>query len=299
MDIVLSLGAILLASIGVWLWKIGKADLIRLSLQVPGDRVSEIWAWRTPKRKSFYRISRKAIDMLEGALPLILLIATVASIICGIYFIVVGRYLIAFTLVLIGLIGLLVLIYFSFAFLSVCCSRRAPFELITSVGYVGEVDLPKKVYEGDSQRLSIILHNLDKTTLMYNESLTIQEHRDRKLITVQTFSDINVEQFLEVELYAPWMTVDGDKRQRQPLKSQKLSYRWNCYFPNSGDHSLDLVLRQVDDSNTIELGVVQHAVKVVKFDHMTQRQVWILASLAGIVSGVFAILAALNQLGWI
>jgi hypothetical protein len=163
--------------------------------------------------------------------------------------------------------------------------------------FAGEVTLPKRVYECDSQNISVDLRQAFSTSATHAEALYIQDTKSGKSVVLQFLQNNSVKEFLEIELLAAGLTVDGEKRQRQSLALQTLSYRWNGYFPNSGNHTLALMLRVVCPSGAIELGAIEHTIKVAKLDHLTKRQIWILASLAGIVSGGLAIAEALDKLG--
>nr|QNO50568.1 hypothetical protein HGEBJNHG_00043 [Methanosarcinales archaeon ANME-2c ERB4] len=245
---------------------------------------------------------RTAVDWLSTILPFVVLVGRVLGVVGGIYLLIKGYILVVLILALL-LLPLLCLVFL----------RRLPepakereiiaYAPIESVGkieyikYAGEAVLPKKVYAGDSHSISINLNPAFWIPPTGTEPLRIQDTRSGKSIVVQILRDSSLEQFLEIELLAAGLTVDGEKKQRQPLTSQPLPYCWNCHFPNSGDHRLSLILRLVSSSGTIELGVIPHSIKVVKLDHLTQRQVWIMASLAGIVSGGLAIAEVLHQLG--
>jgi hypothetical protein len=246
---------------------------------------------------------RTAVDWLSTILPFVVLVGLVLGVVGGIYLFSKG-YIWAVLILALLLLPLLHLL-----FLRRLPARPAkeeeiiayaPLESVGKIEYIkyaGEAVLPRKVYAGDSHSISINLNPAFWIPPTGTEPLRIQDTRSGKSIVVQILRDGSLEQFLEIELLAAGLTVDGGKKQRQPLTSQPLPYCWNCYFPNSGNHRLSLILRLVSSSGTIELGVIPHSIKVVKLDHLTQRQVWIMASLAGIVSGGLAIAEVLHQLG--
>ena len=163
------------------------------------------------------------------------------------------------------------------------------------IEYTGEAILPKKVYVNDSHSISINLKPISDTfpTLHSEKPLSIQDIKSGKSIILQIQRDSTLEQFLEIQLLAAGLIVDGDKIQRQSLTLPTLSYCWNCYSPNSGDHVINLIIRVVSQPYTIELGTIQHSIKVAQLDHLTQRQVqW-----AGIITGGLGISVLLQQLG--
>jgi hypothetical protein len=165
--------------------------------------------------------------------------------------------------------------------------------------YRGNGSLPTRVYEGDS---SNIVFELEKELSAFEDddwvdSLHIQETRNDLLVRLRQPSFTNDEEFLELELLAAGFLISGDQKQRQSLASSHLRYQWNCHFPNSGKHSFVIVARTVSCAHTLEIGRVEHTIKVAKLDHLTQRQMWALATLAGIVSGALALAEALHRLG--
>ena len=172
------------------------------------------------------------------------------------------------------------------------CQYEIKPEYQYKIKYEGEATLPKKVYVGNSHSITL---NLKPTfsTLYSEESFRIQDSESGKFIVLQIQRDSNLETFLEIQLLAAGLVVDGDKMQRQGLTLSPLAYNWNCYFPNSGDHVLSLIIRVGSQSNAIELGTIQHSVKVAQLDHLTQRQV----QMAGIITGGLAIAISLQQLG--
>ena len=165
------------------------------------------------------------------------------------------------------------------------------------LAYYGLISLPEKVYENDSQNISIDLRPAFDIQSLAGEHLRIRNVRIGKSITLSFEQQDSQDHFLEVEFLGAGISIDGEKKQRQKAASKNLVFKWNCYFGNSGDHIVDLTFRVVTLNDMIELGSIQHKVKVVKLDHLTQRQVWILAALAATISGVVVGAEALHQIG--
>lgn len=165
------------------------------------------------------------------------------------------------------------------------------------IKYQGYGLLPKKIYEGDSRN---ILFDLQPTLALTSEGdvepLRIQEAKNGVSMTLWDTA-IGTDAFLEFEIVAAGFVVEGEKKQRQPLALNHLRYQWNCYFPNSGNHSFIIIIRAINSDRPVKIGRIEHLVRVVKLDHLTQRQVWTIATLAGIVSGVVAFAEALHRLG--
>lgn len=162
------------------------------------------------------------------------------------------------------------------------------------IEYTGEAILPKKVYVNDSHNISINFKPSETIPTLHSEMpLRIQDIKSGKSIILQIQRDSTLEQFLEIQLLAAGLIIDGDKIQRQSLTLPTLSYNWNCYSPNSGDHVINLIIRVVSQPNIIELGTIQHSIKVAQLDHLTQRQVqW-----TGIITGGLGVSVLLKQLG--
>lgn len=313
MDFILILATILLVGVTVWLWRLSKAQTIDISLETSLAPRQEVTVSPIPKPSAISMWYRTAVDWLSTILPFVVLVGFVLGVVGGIYPLIKG-YIWTVLILALLLLPLLYLLFLRRLLAPAPESAKkaeesekeeemiayGPIESggkIEYIKYVGEAVLPRKVYAGDSHSISINLNPAFWIPPTGTEPLRIQDTRSGKSIVVQILRDSSLEQFLEIELLAAGLTVDGEKKQRQPLTSQPLPYCWNCYFPNSGDHRLSLIIRLVSSSGTIELGVIPHNIKVVKLDHLTQRQVWLMASLAGIVSGGLAIAEILHQLG--
>jgi len=288
MDFILVVATVLLVSAAVWLWRLGKAQVIDLSLETLPIPMKAFAGGAIPR---LYAITVRYRTTLVW-----LLIVTILAAIGSVISLEIFHLGLPLTILVFFLLLLLLFLLFS-------ASHGAP-EIMPlpetwsgEYAYDGEATLPRKVYEGDSQTISINLKPTFWIPQTSGESLRIQDTKSGKSVAVQIPQNGSLQQFLEIELLAAGLTVAGEKKQQQRLAFQTLSYHWNCYFQNSGNHTVSLVLRLVSVSATIEIGAIQHSIKVVKLDHLTQRQVWLVASLAGIVSGGFAIAEVLHQLG--
>jgi hypothetical protein len=78
--------------------------------------------------------------------------------------------------------------------------------------------------------------------------------------------------YLTVELQAAGLVVNGDLCQKKPLGSEsKMRYRWNCYFPNLGTHTINIAFkRHFPDFGEREILAKTHDVKVVR----RYRELW-------------------------
>ncbi len=164
--------------------------------------------------------------------------------------------------------------------------------------YVGNTELPKKIYEGDSCNISVRLRRM--STIPSEEPVEtfhVKESESSKTIRLNLHNNNDTEQFLEVEFQAAGLKIDGDRKQRQKLSSENIVFYWNCAFMTSGTHMLNMIFRIVDAENLLELGTISHSFRVVKLDGLTQQQIWALSRVAATMSGAIAIAATFHQLG--
>lgn len=184
-------------------------------------------------------------------------------------------------------------------------ARRLRFEDLLT--FSGDVKLPRRVYLGDSHNISVVLEKRSEPPQLRPGARFRWEgtETDKRLLLT-----IHCDYILEVELIAAGFAVEGQRCQQQLATPDRTSlvYRWNCYFPNSGSHTVAMVFREVsppdaDEVGTIpypimdEVGTIEHTIKVVRLDHLTHRQVWILGVLAAIGSGCLTVAEVLHGLG--
>jgi hypothetical protein len=165
------------------------------------------------------------------------------------------------------------------------------------VGYFGEAEIPSKVYEDDSCNLKIHLQPKLPASEMFSNPIQITQSEKGKELTVQFLDDGKLDQFLECEIVSTGIQVDGNKTQRHKLDASSLDYLWNCYFPNSGRHAIAIILRVTSQTDSIDLGIIEHTIRVVKLDHLTKRQVWLFTVISGILTGGLALAETLIRLG--
>jgi hypothetical protein len=177
-------------------------------------------------------------------------------------------------------------------------TTRATYEFMgfpRHITYHGDGRLPKRVYVGDSQTISFSFSShaaLQLAQIHQHSPGQVRKH----IILDLTIPSVE-QTFLEMEILAAGVEVAGDAKQRQELTMESLSFTWNCHFKNSGNHDLAFILRLIGDSAATVLGRIEHNVKVVRIDHLTQRQVWLLGSLAGIATGILGVAEVLHKLG--
>jgi len=168
------------------------------------------------------------------------------------------------------------------------------------VRYHGVAHIPIRVYEGDSYNITVDLRPSIREPLEGVSSIRFQRMKDDDdvYLNLNVLRHSGQQEFLELEMLAAGFTVEGDKKQKQVLTADSLRYQWNCFFENSGNHTFAIVFRIISGSDISEIGRVEQSIRVVKIDHLTQRQVWVLASVAGILSGGLAILEVTRKLGF-
>jgi hypothetical protein len=170
--------------------------------------------------------------------------------------------------------------------------RADPFGL-----YTGIAQLPERVYVGDSKNISIRLSpeiqlfSADESAVTVGERTESQIDLDVKLpITINSGEP----EYLEIGLRATGFQVGEEPEQRQKLSSHELVYAWNCYFPNSGDHAYIIRFRKIASTASIDIGHLEHKVRVVKIFNFTQNQVYAVAAVFGIPSGLYLFINGLK-----
>lgn len=166
-----------------------------------------------------------------------------------------------------------------------------------AVKYYGLANIPLKVYQGDSYNITLNLHPSIRAAINSEGKIRANRQGDDKLNITLSVSG-TAKQHLEVEMVAAGFTVAGELKQKQSLLSDTLNYQWNCFFEKSGTHSFALVFRVVENPDFIShVGRIEQTIKVAQVDHLTQRQVWVLATIAGVLSGVLTLAEILKNLG--
>ncbi len=166
--------------------------------------------------------------------------------------------------------------------------------------YSGMANLPRKVYEGDSRNITLILNREGFVQGLHPEVSHVQEITKNKQTEQQITFDIqeknSSEQFLEVRLRAAAFPTKGDEKQRQSLTQERLEYRWNCYFQSAGHHDIFLELKVIYLSEERPLAVIGQRIRVVKLDHMTQSHVQVAALLIGIIGLVSTVVTIISNI---
>jgi hypothetical protein len=166
----------------------------------------------------------------------------------------------------------------------------------------GELKMPRKIYVGNSHNLSLVLQADEQE----NEAIPDYKYLvGVSHIKLSVEIDRGRENFLEAELQAASATISGERIQRTVVPASEIFFRWNCHFPNSGNHEICIVLRTIirpfssdeDTDKVAEVGSIIKKIRVVKVDGLTQQQVWVLASIFGAVSGVIALIKILHDVG--
>jgi hypothetical protein len=324
MDLILLFAFVIFIGSASWLWQLSRARLTHLRVKIPRvpggrieaytqTRVNSIWLW-------FQKLARRSRPWLLLLLSAVVLYGIVVGIL-GPLFLELYRQLLHVPL---AQCSVLLLAAILVCVLACFLARRALLKLpigpllellinpwhmrldkrsitdydrFPGVRCNGEMKLPSRVYEGDSQNISIELRPRFHYPSTDSEYLRVRNVGASTTVNLSFNRDITQQQYLEAELLSAGLTIEGDKKQRQSLNSRELLYRWNAFFPNSGNHSVAFVFRLIGSPDTVELGTIQHDIKVVKLGGLTQRQVWMLATAAGIISGTVALTETLHKLG--
>jgi hypothetical protein len=154
------------------------------------------------------------------------------------------------------------------------------------------------VYANDSHTLSLVVQFSYYVAGAVTDddwnafrSYTVEQRRGGNTQPLRfdiTTSD-DTAQCMEAELLMAGATVAGASVCRRPLvRGRVLSFEWNCYFPNSGIHEMAVLLRVGNDTSLLDVGSLRGQIRVVQFDHLTQRQARMVAVAAAIVGAALA-----------
>lgn len=161
----------------------------------------------------------------------------------------------------------------------------------------GKAKIPVKVYENRGEHISIVLNKTSENESRSLQSFKYENNKEGKSITAQIEDDGIDSNKLKIEVQAACIEVKGESTQFQPLSSSTLSYHWNFGFPTSGNYTINFIFSNITPSGTTEIGTMEHGIKVVRLDHLTARQILILATLATALSGMVTFAVAMNKLG--
>lgn len=161
--------------------------------------------------------------------------------------------------------------------------------------FYGMAQIPQRVYQGDS--FNIILTLIPSTRYPVRIEKSVEQTRKGDKVNLNLMIPTKGVDFLEVEIMAAGFSIDGEKKQKQPLIANELKFQWNCFFEKSGIHTFSFIFKTVDSSGeTNQFGLIEQSIRVAQVDHLTQRQVWLLATSAGILSGVLTLAELLKKL---
>lgn len=158
--------------------------------------------------------------------------------------------------------------------------------------------LPKRVHFGDSRALSFQMASREASLLAQVYSSDALRSGDvSKDIAVTLETTQGQQAFVEMEILPSGVQVAGSTVQRAELTGEPLNFIWNCFFNNSGSHIISFVIRMVQESKSTPVGQIDHSVRVVRVDHLTQRQVWLLGALFTFITGVIAAIGIIHSIG--
>lgn len=160
----------------------------------------------------------------------------------------------------------------------------------------GMLRLPKQVYEGDSFIISMTLDPVAHTNKKSDEpSIIIRTREDGVMSVAATWPSDIKSGILHVKLVCAGIEIVPARPEEQRLNLERLVYRWSCACPNSGEHELSLEF-SFNESFAFLSKQFDHRVRVVRVDHLTKRQVWVLAALGGVVSFLLSVATIIGSL---
>jgi hypothetical protein len=306
MSAIILVGALFFMVLAVLLWGLTRPQQGRITVEASINSGSS-GTIRSQRTTTGFRKLLSQLPALVDALGEFLIhYRKIIFVAIGAIILFSGIYLVIVTDLTSGIIILVLAVAIAISAISTSLSQRRsrsvrleldgdvlemPSSLWRGLEFSGEVSFPKRVYIGDSRDISLELSGkLHEGPIMGLELLGGEQGIR---LTVRNTD----EQALEVELLAAALVIAGDVKQRRSLTSDKLMYRWNCYFPNSGRHIVTLAMRVHENSTVTELGAVPGSIAVVKIGSFTERQVWLLACISGTASAILATIKILQEIG--
>lgn len=153
--------------------------------------------------------------------------------------------------------------------------------------YTAQLVYPKKGYFQDAGIISLTFTRDWLSLPGFGElpmPISVRDTKTGKLVMLLLKPEDMNQTELEVEIQAAGITIEGEKQQRQPANSTHLQYHWTCHFPNSGNLKLRLIPRLCHPSGQRTLQPIDCSIKVVQFDHLTQRQLRLVSAFCGIIA---------------
>jgi hypothetical protein len=167
----------------------------------------------------------------------------------------------------------------------------------TSGTISGVFAFPKSSYVNDSHPVVITLSPFLMTFEERDTGIAIAHEEKSGLIFQLNLDAAENIKYLEAEILAPGITVEGTKLQRSTIEKRRLiEFVWNCYFPTSGNFEVLVRLQAIGESGPLDIGRISRRVKVKQLDHLTQRQVQIAGIIAAIITGILAAVEGLRRL---
>jgi hypothetical protein len=299
------------AVVTVVLFRAAKADTAKSQLVGTMGRPLELVSLASDRIKRLRVLGSRLLRVVGITLALLVALGIVGAILFGVWKLI--QFLLhASVTQYISVIAAFLSAAIVCLFLNSCCYKksysrycpryyegRASFFYIEpttrDVTYYGTGYLPNRVYAGDSQNISFSFSAdfIGELERLYR----CQSDKTATHVVLDLAIPPGDKAFLEVELLAAGIEVAGEVAQRQRLKSKDIHFNWNCHFKNSGKHSIAFVLRLVVENQSVTLGRVDHTIRVVRIDHLTQSQVWVITWLAGIIAGTLGVAEVLHKLG--
>lgn len=163
----------------------------------------------------------------------------------------------------------------------------------------GSMKLPKRAYVGDSCIIELFLYPEYKFGRTSKPELKLKRNKDGNVGISLNWD--NISRYLHIRLIGIGVDVTPIENEIQVLKHGVSYFSWGCEFAKSGIHSIALrcslttiyEISGADDNPS----AINHTIKVVQFDHLTLRQVKILAAIGGIISILLSLALGLKQLG--
>lgn len=149
----------------------------------------------------------------------------------------------------------------------------------------GKIYYFQKVYENDSKNFRVELawqhyQWLEETNEMFPPESGAK-------VTLELAKNIKADPTLEVELQAAGITLAPGPTVSHKLINNPTRYDWNCFFNNSGKHTINFIFKQKSGKEEYVLGTQALDIDVIRFWFLTKRQLFAIAILGSIAAIIF------------
>jgi hypothetical protein len=171
--------------------------------------------------------------------------------------------------------------------------------LTKEITLTGSINLPTRAYVGDTYIVNLEL--LPEFIGGYTPTPKMEIKHDESGTVSITLGWESMDRWLHIRLIGVGIKITPLDSETQNLFQGVCSYSWGCSFVSSGLHTIALRCTLSSSYNSGSLSCskagLNHSIKVVQFDHLTSRQIKVIAGFTAAISTLLSIILGLNGLG--